>query len=104
MAKTISTDKVRIPVWGHGLESQGNIAHEPHAVGTFAADPVTGNDGKEDGVFTVAEGDGNPSNWVGVYRIYLAMIEAVLPGMVTEAATPDPDPDPDPQDPDPSDP
>ena len=104
MAKTISTDKVRIPVYGHGLESQGNIAHEPHAVGTFAADPVTGNDGKEYGVFTVAEGDNNPSNWVGVYRIDLSKLEAVLPDMVTEAATPDPEPDPDPSDPDPSDP
>jgi hypothetical protein len=65
------TTPVTIPLMGHGLESCGNLAHNPRVKGTFAADPITGNDGKIYGVFTAIDPDDKayPSEWAGTYRI-----------------------------------
>ena len=52
---TFKTTPVTIPLYGHGLETVGSIDHEPIVTGTFAADPVTGNDGTIFGVFTVPD-------------------------------------------------
>lgn len=77
MATTMKTSTVSIPLFGHGLESAGNLAHEPVVTGNFAADIATGNDGIEYAVFTVAEGN-YPSEWVGVYRISVSRLKAGL--------------------------
>ena len=65
------TSPVTIPLYGHGLECVGSIDHEPRVNGTFAADPVTGNDGNIFGIFTIADPAGAeyPSSWAGTYRI-----------------------------------
>ena len=74
---TMKTSTVTIPLFGHGLESVGNLAHNPVVTGAFAADTVTGNDGVEYAVFTVAEGN-YPSEWVGTYRISISRLKAGL--------------------------
>lgn len=74
---TMKTSTVSIPLFGHGLEDVGNLAHDPVVTGAFAADTVTGNDGVEYAVFTVAEGN-YPSEWVGVYRIAVSRLQAGL--------------------------
>ena len=67
---TMKTSSVTIPLYGHGVETVGSIDHEPHVNGTFAADTVTGEDGKEYALFTVAdEYPAAPSIWAGTYRI-----------------------------------
>lgn len=65
------TSPVTIHLYGHGLECVGSIANEPKVSGTFAADPVTGNDGNIFGVFTVPDPTGAeyPSLWAGTYRV-----------------------------------
>lgn len=75
---TMKTSTVKIPLFGHGLESQGTIAHEPEVSGAFAADTVTGNDGIEYAVFTVTDpADGSyPSEWAGSYRISVSRLQA----------------------------
>ena len=73
----MKTNTVTIPLFGHGLESVGNLAHDPVVTGAFAADTVTGNDGVEYAVFTVAEGN-YPSEWVGTYRISVSRLKAGL--------------------------
>lgn len=74
---TMKTNTVSIPLLGHGLETVGNLDHEPVVVGNFAAETVNGNDGKEYAVFTVAEGN-YPSEWVGTYRIWVSRLRAAL--------------------------
>lgn len=67
---TMKTDTVKIPLYGHGLENVGSIHHEPYVNGAFEADTVTGDDGKEYALFTVAdEYPAAPSVWAGTYRI-----------------------------------
>ncbi len=81
------TTSVTIPLYGHGLECVGNIAHEPHITGTFAADPVTGSDGKIYGVFTVPDstnGTDYPSLWAGTYRIHADWLKVCSPGVFEE--------------------
>ena len=74
---TMKTDPITIPLFGHGLESVGNISNEPMVTGSFAADVVTGNDGKKYAVFTVADNyPGTPSSWAGTYRISVDRIAA----------------------------
>ena len=78
----MKTNTVTIPLFGHGLESVGNLAHDPVVTGAFAADTVTGmtvtgNDGVEYAVFTVAEGN-YLSEWVGTYRISVSRLKAGL--------------------------
>ena len=77
---TMKTSAVTIPLFGHGLESVGNLAHEPRVDGSFAADTVTGNDGAEYAVFTVTDpADGHyPSEWAGTYRISVSRLKAGL--------------------------
>lgn len=90
---TMKTTTVTIPLFGHGLEAVGNLAHEPRVTGAFAADTVTGNDGVEYAVFTVAEGN-YPSEWVGVYRINVERLKAglrAIPDGVDDPAVYDPD-------------
>lgn len=77
MATTMKTSTVTIPLFGHGLEAVGSMEHEPCVTGAFSADTVTGNDGVEYAVFTVAEG-GYPSEWVGAYRISVDRLKAGL--------------------------
>lgn len=65
------TSPVTIHLYGHGLAAVGSITPEPKVSGTFAADPVTGNDGEIFGVFTIADPEGGeyPSGWAGTYRV-----------------------------------
>lgn len=82
MSMRFKTDPVTIPLYGHGLECVGSIAHEPDVTGTFAADPVTGNDGTLFGVFTVpdpANGADYPSLWAGTYRLSASRLLANVP-------------------------
>lgn len=65
---TMKTTPVSIPLNGHGVETVGNIDHEPIVKGTFAAETVTGADGKEYALFTIADEE-VPSIWAGTYRI-----------------------------------
>lgn len=83
---TFTTATVNIPLYGHGLEDVGNIAHEPHVVGSFAADPVTGNDGVKYGVFTITDSETGayPSAWAGTYRINADRLKAEVPQVFTE--------------------
>lgn len=106
MAMTFKTSAVTIPLYGHGLECDGSIAHEPQVTGTFAADPVTGNDGTVFGVFTITDpsresvdsveaandeeavviADGitgfpYPSLWAGTYRINASRLKAEVPSV-----------------------
>lgn len=80
------TSPVTIPLYGHGLECVGSIAHEPRVNGTFAADPVTGNDGNIFGVFTVTDPeDGRyPSGWAGTYRISASRLRSYGPDVFEE--------------------
>ena len=74
---TMKTNPVTMPLYGHGLETLGSIDHEPTVTGTFAADTVTGNDGKEYAVFTVGDNHpAAPSVWAGTYRISVDRLEA----------------------------
>lgn len=74
---TMKTTPVSIPLYGHGVETVGNIDHEPHVKGTFAAATVTGEDGKEYALFTVAdEYPAAPSIWAGTYRISVDRLAA----------------------------
>lgn len=74
---TMKTDSVSIHLYGHGLETVGSIDHEPVVSGTFAEETVTGEDGKEYGVFTVTDGyPAYPSNWAGTYRISVERLAA----------------------------
>ena len=68
---TFKTSTVTIPLYGHGLEDVGSVQIEPIVTGTFAADSVTGADGNEYGVFTIAEPTNNayPALWAGTYRV-----------------------------------
>lgn len=67
---TMKTTPVSIPLYGHGVETAGNIDHEPIVNGTFAADTVTGEDGNEYAIFTIADNyPASPSIWAGTYRI-----------------------------------
>ena len=83
---TFKTDSVNIPLYGHGLECVGNIVHEPHVTGTFAADPVTGEDGNVYGVFTVQDSADKsyPSLWAGTYRINASRLRAYAPSVFAE--------------------
>lgn len=84
---TFKTTSVIIPLYGHGLECSGNVTHEPNVPGTFAADPVTGNDGTVFGVFTVPDptnGKDYPSQWAGTYRINADRLKAGAPYVFTE--------------------
>lgn len=83
MATKLKTTKVKVSLSGHGLEAQGNLAHYPLVVGTFAEDPVTGNDGAAYAVLTVEEGDGNLSAWIGTYRLPLSGLKANRPDVFT---------------------
>lgn len=77
---TFKTTSVTIPLYGHGLETVGNIDHEPMVTGTFAADPVTGNDGTVFGIFTVPDptnGTDYPSQWAGTYRISVDRLKSL---------------------------
>lgn len=90
------TTPVNIPLYGHALWCTSTMAHEPHVTGTFAEDPVTGNDGKTYAVFTVSDPaadetavtpDGEPalpfpSSWAGVYRIDVTRIKANIPYVI----------------------
>lgn len=74
---TMKTATVSIPLFGHGLESVGNICQEPTVTGNFAADVVTGADGGKYAVFTVTDNyPGAPSAWAGTYRISVNRIAA----------------------------
>lgn len=74
---TMKTSSVSIHLYGHGVETVGNIDHEPLVTGTFAAETVTGEDGKEYALFTVAdEYPAAPSSWAGTYRISVERLEA----------------------------
>ena len=74
---TMKTTPVTIPLYGHGVETLGSIDHEPHIKGTFAADTVTGEDGKEYALFTIAdEYPDAPSSWAGTYRISVERLAA----------------------------
>ena len=93
---TMKTSTVSIPLFGHGLESQGTIAHDPVVTGAFAADTVTGNDGKEYAVFTVTDPENGayPSEWAGSYRIRIDRLQAglrALPDGKDDAVTYSPD-------------
>jgi len=69
------TDRVTIPLYGHGVETVGSIDHEPLVNGTFAANTVTGEDGKEYALFTIAdEYPAAPSIWAGTYRISVSRL------------------------------
>ena len=84
---TFKTTPVTIPLYGHGLETVGSIDHEPIVTGTFAADPVTGNDGTIFGVFTVPDptnGKDYPSQWAGTYRISAGRLQARTPYVFEE--------------------
>lgn len=78
---SLKTGTVTIPLYGHGLENVGSVDAEPMVTGSFAADPVTGNDGKEYAVFTIADPQNGeyPSLWAGTYRISLSRLEAYAP-------------------------
>ena len=81
------TTTVTVPLYGHGLETIGNIDNEPMVTGTFAADPVTGNDGTIFGVFTVPDptnGAEYPSQWAGTYRINADLLKACAPDVFEE--------------------
>lgn len=77
---TMKTATVKIPLFGHGLETVGSIDHEPVVSGAFAAETVTGNDGIEYAVFTVSDpADGSyPSEWAGTYRIRVSRLKSAL--------------------------
>ena len=77
------TSPVNIPLYGHGLEDVGSVSTEPHVTGTFAEDPVTGNDGKAYGVFTIADPENKayPSLWAGTYRINADRLKAEAPNV-----------------------
>ena len=77
------TTPVTIPLYGHGLWCTSTLAHEPHVTGTFAEDPVTGNDGNSYGVFTIADPEDKsyPSAWAGVYRIDVSRLKAYVPSV-----------------------
>ena len=77
---TMKTSTVTIPLFGHGLESAGNMAHNPEVTGAFSADTVTGNDGIEYAVFTVSDPSGGsyPSEWAGEYRISVDRLKTGL--------------------------
>ena len=77
---TMKTSTVSLPLFGHGLESAGSLSADPVVSGAFAADTVTGNDGKEYAVFTVSDpADGSyPSEWAGSYRISVDRLTAAL--------------------------
>ena len=80
------TSPVTIPLYGHGLLCVGNISPEPRVTGTFAADPVTGNNGEIFGVFTVPDPEGGeyPSGWAGTYRISATRLRCYGPADVFE--------------------
>lgn len=74
---TMKTTPVSIPLYGHGVETVGNIDHEPIVNGTFAAETITGEDGNEYALFTVSdEYPAAPSIWAGVYRISVERLAA----------------------------
>lgn len=82
---TMKTNPVSIPLYGHGVETVGNIDHEPHVKGTFAAATVTGEDGKEYALFTVAdEYPAAPSIWAGTYRISVERLRHMAPSVFVE--------------------
>lgn len=87
MSMKLKTTPVNIPLYGHGLECVGSISNEPHVTGTFAEDPVTGNDGASYGVFTVTDpaDDSFPSSWAGVYRIRIDRLQAEAPNVFAGA-------------------
>ena len=78
------TTPVNIPLFGHGLECVGSISNEPHVTGTFAEDPVTGNDGQDYAVFTVSDPEDKsfPSAWAGVYRINTSRLAVACPNVI----------------------
>ena len=86
---TFKTTTVTIPLYGHGLESAGNVAIEPRVPGVFTADPVTGNDGEVFGVFTISDPTAEsgalpyPSAWAGTYRISASRLKAEVPSVFT---------------------
>ena len=73
----MKTDTMTIPLFGHGLEVQGNLAHDPIVTGSFASYVVTGSDGEKYGVFTVTDNHpATPSEWAGSYRINVSRLVA----------------------------
>ena len=78
MATKLKTDSVKIHLLNHGLMCCGNIAHNPEVIGTFDEDPVTGNDGNEYAVFTIADSEdgSHPSGWAGTYRVSVSALAA----------------------------
>lgn len=74
---TMKTTPVSIPLYGHGVETVGSIDHEPIVTGTFAEETVTGEDGKEYAVFTVADSyPVHSSIWAGTFRISVDRLTA----------------------------
>lgn len=81
------TEPVYIPLYGHGLESIGNIDHEPTVCGTFQAEPVTGKDGIQYAIFEIEDNYPDwPSNHAGTYRISVDRLAAygLLPLLTEE--------------------
>jgi len=75
------TTPVTVPLYGHSLTAAGMLANTPKVTGTFAADPVTGNDGEVFGVFTVPDSETKayPSYWAGTYRINVDSLKGGCP-------------------------
>ena len=82
----LKTEPVTISLHGHGLECVGNYAPEPLVTGSFAADPVTGNDGNEYALFTIADPQNGeyPSHWAGTYRISISYLKAYRPSVFAD--------------------
>jgi hypothetical protein len=75
----MNTNPVTLPLYGHGLECVGNIAHEPPVTGSFAEDTITGADGVEYALFTVADPyPAAPSIYAGTYRLRVDRLRAAL--------------------------
>lgn len=74
----MNTTPVTLPLYGHGLECVGSIDHEPTVTGSFAADTITGADGAEYALFTVADAyPAAPSIYAGTYRISVDRLRAL---------------------------
>lgn len=65
------TKQIKVPLLGHGLALLGNIIEEPLVIGCLSADTVTGADGEEYALFTIADDGTQPAGWAGTYRMNL---------------------------------